>query len=210
MTSASTLARRAREADKKGHRSAAKRLREQAAAMRRAARRKKKPKKARRARKAKRVTAKLRPFPFILPDAKQERSPLDQACDNILGLEADEGQRIKLRAALVEARVTATSMADDRWRGQMDTIKTAHNIAIVSGFMAIVESMDQFNNGTLPHTVTLTGHTVAKVYDALRKAGYTRDGMSGGGAARERLKNWQVNKKWNVVTDADADEAAND
>ena len=55
----------------------------------------------------------------------------------------------------------------------------AHAIAVVSGFIAIVKHAGKYMGGPLPPTMTFTGHTVSKVYDALRAAGYTEEGKQG-------------------------------
>lgn len=223
MSSPSTLVRLAKKAADRGHLNAAKRLREQAAQMRRDLRAKKKaPKKARKKAPAKKLSRKDRKVVADLiksrgavhalpgngnnPDLMQrglqevhaeggaKAATITDVAEKLVANKNGEHFAIELRAALIDARIQGENKSAAIYGPQIENITEAHRISIVSSFMAIVEAMERENKG-LPATITMSGYTIAKVYDALRKAGYTRDGLNGGGKAREHIarpKSWQV------------------
>lgn len=188
MTSASTLIRRAKEAEKKGHKFAAKRLREQAAAMRRKDRKKEKEVPSIGMTVSEVAAAMNRNMAPNTGAAVQSTNPLDEACDRVLGAgNGSPEQRIALRRELVDARVIGRKEFEDRWRDEFKITEESHRINVVSGFMATIEASEKLNNGALPVSLTIAGYTAAQVYDALRKAGYSSRGLVGGGIARENI-----------------------
>lgn len=192
MTSASTLIRRAKVAEKKGHKFAAKRLREQAATMRR---------KARKAKKAKKVVpAKMiARLAELLPSVEQPKSELDLAVERVLGPKATAARAIGMRRELVEARKTGENNAAAKHASTVNMMTESHRICMVSSLIAIVEHAEKLN-GSLPPTMVVSGYLLAKVVDALRLAGYTSDGLNGSGTNRDAIavrvsesrKGWQI------------------
>jgi len=185
MTSASTLIRKARLAESRGHRAAGKRLRADAAKLRRAARKKKaKPAKKKKAKKAAtKVQRAIAAVAALAPSVgEQAKSPLDLAVERVLGTDATLEQSIALRRELLEARKTGENNAAARHA----SVQEAHDISTVCGFIAITEHSERLN-GNLPPTMAVSGYMVAKLVQALRKAGYTRDGLNGSGTNREAI-----------------------
>lgn len=86
---------------------------------------------------------------------------------------------IGLRARLVEAKVTGGRQADEINTNLLKTVHEVNRINVVSAFMARLEGVQKLNNGPLPPTVFVDGFTLARVYDALRDAGYTTEGKGG-------------------------------
>lgn len=219
MTSPSTLIRQAKQAEKKGHRFAAKRLREQAAKLRREAReaknyaasvsaelRKKKRKKPHKivAALQQAVQHAMVAAPLMEPD-QEAKSWLEVAVDRVLGEKATEEQRIGMRRELVEARKMGVATTDEAYQGQLRAVTEANRIKMVSGLIAIAEHAEKLNGG-LPHTMVVSGYTLAKVIDALKLAGYTRDGLNGSGTTREAIAaRHSEGKRW-VVHREDTDE----
>lgn len=94
---------------------------------------------------------------------------------------------IALRSLFFEGkaagRMEQIFLADDAEKHQQERLKSvmeANAICVVSGFMAIVKHAERYAAGALPPTMTFTGYTVAKLYDALRDAGYTENGKDSG------------------------------
>lgn len=58
-----------------------------------------------------------------------------------------------------------------------DEQSAEHAIVIISGFMAMIEVMSGLNGGGLPPAIVVTGVSAARVYDALKKFGYTKEGF---------------------------------
>ncbi len=83
-----------------------------------------------------------------------------------------DGFEIGLRGLFVDADKRAT----ERLKGQQEL----HRINVVSGFMARVQAVEKLNGGPLPPFMAIDGYTVARVYDALRDAGYSVDGRDSG------------------------------
>jgi len=205
MTSPSTLIRKARLAESRGHKSAGKRLREEAAKLRRAARKKKaKPApKRKKAKKPSKIITGLEQaltHAMTLPDPVADKSPLELAVDRLLGPKSTPDQRIVARRELVEARKAGENNAAARYAA----LKEAHDISTVCGFIAICEHSEHLN-GNLPPTMAVSGYMVSKLVDALRKAGYTRDGINGGGTTREAIgqRVSESRKEWRAVTGDD-------
>lgn len=216
MTSPSTLIRQAKEADKKGHRFIAKRLRAKAAALRRDYRIAKKntaaiTAEARRKKQNKIITGlqqavqhAIASAPLMEPD-QEAKSWLEVAVDRVLGEKATEEQRIGMRRELVEARKMGVATTDEAYQGQLRAVTEANRIKMVSGLIAIAEHAEKLNGG-LPHTMVVSGYTLAKVIDALKLAGYTRDGLNGSGTTREAIAaRHSEGKRW-VVHREDTDE----
>lgn len=205
MSSPSTLIRKARLAESRGHKSAGKRLREEAAKLRRAARKKKaKPApKRKKAKKPSKIITGLEQaltHAMTLPDPVADKSPLELAVDRLLGPKSTPDQRIVARRELVEARKAGENNAAARYAA----LKEAHDISTVCGFIAICEHSEHLN-GNLPPTMAVSGYMVSKLVDALRKAGYTRDGINGGGTTREAIgqRVSESRKEWRAVTGDD-------
>lgn len=200
MSSPSTLIRRARLAESRGHRHAAKKLREQASKLRRIAREAKNYATSKAAERAK--TKRKKPLVvqgLIETTATQERSLFDDAVDRVLGPDVALAQRIAMRRELVDAHIQGENNAAAKYGAQAKMNSEGHAISMVSSLIAIVEHSERLN-GSLPPTMVLPGYMVAKVVDALRKAGYTRDGLNGGGIARENIRKAVGEKPWEVYS----------
>ena len=91
-----------------------------------------------------------------------------------------ESFEIALRSLVVDGKVTGRKEAEQRHIDHVKQIAEVHAINTVCGFMAIVKDHESRNKGPLPPSVTLSGYTVAKIYDALRDAGYTENGKDSG------------------------------
>lgn len=94
---------------------------------------------------------------------------------------------IGLRTIMVDSKnrgrgeaLIEVDVADKRSIDALKAQREAHAISMVSGFIAIVKHAEKYLGSGLPPTMTFTGHTIAKVYDALRDAGYTEDGKDAG------------------------------
>lgn len=206
MSSPSTLIRKARLAESRGHKSAGKRLREEAAKLRRVARKKKakpapKRKKAKKSTKIERALMKAATAVFQQEvAAEQEKSPLDLVVERVLGPDATPEKQIAMRRELLEARKAGENNAAAKYAA----LKEAHDISTVCGFIAICEHYQRLN-GNLPPTMAVSGYMVSKLVDALRKAGYTRDGINGGGTTREAIgqRVSESRKEWRAVTGDD-------
>lgn len=66
---------------------------------------------------------------------------------------------------------------DQRHMDQMKRIHEQNAINVVCAFMAECEGMATENKGPLPKTIVVSGFTMARVIDALTKAGYSADGL---------------------------------
>lgn len=199
MTSPSTLIRKARLAESRGHKSAGKRLREEAAKLRRAAR-KKKAKPAPKRKKVKKITKIENAIYEAFRQEVEAKSPLDLVVERVLGPDATPEKQIAMRRELLEARKAGENNAAAKYAA----LKEAHDISTVCGFIAICEHYQRLN-GNLPPTMAVSGYMVSKLVDALRKAGYTRDGINGGGTTREAIgqRVSESRKEWRAVTGDD-------
>jgi hypothetical protein len=63
--------------------------------------------------------------------------------------------------------------------GRVEEINKQWAINFVSGFIARMNAEAKANGGPLPRSVVVDGATMARVIDALGKAGYTADGVTG-------------------------------
>jgi hypothetical protein len=211
MTSPSTLIRKARVAEAKGHRSAAKRLREQAAEMRRVGR-KKKPRKTTDMLEQERIVASLQKEVNIFEQKARVsvRGPMEDAVDRILGPNSTVEQRIAARRELTEARHLGERNAKSALNDDVEKLKEIHRISTVCGLISIVEHSEKLN-GNLPPTMIVSGYMVARVVDALRKAGYTRDGLNGGGTSRENIvmRSEEADWKWKQLSPSERIEGFN-
>lgn len=86
---------------------------------------------------------------------------------------------IALRASLVDAKVKGRREVEDQHVQTLKTVHEVNSINVVSAFCAEIEAIQKLNGGPLPPSLMLSGYTVARVYSALRDAGYTADGKSG-------------------------------
>lgn len=86
------------------------------------------------------------------------------------------GGKIQGRSEMMD-RVKATEALHVE---RLKLMQEAHAINVVSAFMARVDAAQKLNKGPLPAHVVLDGYTVARVYDALRDAGYTTEGRDSG------------------------------
>lgn len=86
---------------------------------------------------------------------------------------------IGLRARLVDAKVTGGRQADEINTNLLKTVHEVNRINVVSAFMAEMDGVQKLNGGPLPPSMMVSGYTLARVYDALRDAGYTTEGKSG-------------------------------
>lgn len=180
MTSPSTLIRKARLAESRGHKGAATRLRAEAAKLRRAARNKKTPKKPTKAAERDEIVKALAQETETL--MRTRSMGVIGPADMLLAQKDNPDFAIMLRRELLEARKTGENNAAAKYAAQIE----GHNISVISGLIAIVEHAQKLN-GSLPPTMALSGYMVAKVVEALRKAGYTRDGLDGSGTTRQAI-----------------------
>jgi hypothetical protein len=210
MSSPSTLIRKARLAESRGHKSAGKRLREEAAKLRRAAR-KKKAKPAPKRKKVKKITKIENAIYEAFRQEVEAKSPLDLVVERVLGPDATPEKQIAMRRELLEARKAGENNAAAKYAALKEAhaakyaaLKEAHDISTVCGFIAICEHYQRLN-GNLPPTMAVSGYMVSKLVDALRKAGYTRDGINGGGTTREAIgqRVSESRKEWRAVTGDD-------
>lgn len=104
-----------------------------------------------------------------------------------LALKRDPGSfEIQLRSLFVDGKVAARDdflaerMAASRANvDQLKAMVEASAIKVVSSFMARIKGMEA-GNQPLPASFVLDGYTAARIYDALRDAGYTTEGKQGG------------------------------
>lgn len=90
-----------------------------------------------------------------------------------------DGFGINLRLALVNARVDGERKAEAAGVERMHTQIEAQHINVVCAFLAEMSGIAALNRGPMPRAVMVSGYTVARILDALRKAGYTEDGKEG-------------------------------
>lgn len=86
---------------------------------------------------------------------------------------------IGVRAALLEARRDGERKAETAGVERMHTQIEAQHINVVCAFLAEMSGIAALNRGPMPRAVMVSGYTVARIVDALRKAGYTEDGKEG-------------------------------
>lgn len=72
------------------------------------------------------------------------------------------------RLKVLGEQADAMSESNKRWA-----------ISIVAGFIARMNAEAKANGGPLPRSIIVDGATMARVVDALEKAGYTPDGVTG-------------------------------
>lgn len=87
--------------------------------------------------------------------------------------------KTQLLGMISAARNDMLMKAEDN---RIDAIKASNEawkINFVSGFMARMNAEAKANGGPLPRAVVVDGVTMARVVDALEKAGYTADGVTG-------------------------------
>ncbi len=99
---------------------------------------------------------------------------------------SDGGLGIALRSLFTEGRAAGRKLAGierDTLIGEaherLSTQIQANNIKTVCSFMCRIKGMEDGGKG-LPPFFVLDGWTAARVYDALREAGYTTEGKQGG------------------------------
>lgn len=211
MTSPSTLIRQAKRTKNKAE---AKRLREQAATLRR------------NGRAAKKLTdtagkvnvavknTRWQPMPGfrasikkISPDggtitietgpgvnqAMQVRNRLDEAVDEIFKVTRDKKLKdsampvIAVRRRLVEAKAEGREEAQKEARHRADMAREMTKIAVVSGFIATADQLAKLNGGPMPQTAVISGYTLARVIDALRDAGWSENGKTSMGRHQANL-----------------------
>jgi len=197
MSSSSTMFRKAKEALKKGHRSAAKRFREEGNKLRRKEREAAAYAASKKA-EVRKSKKKAIPEPEIIASLQQamnyadtvnaaERQqtiqdhPLNQATARIMGHISRDSPLMEetIRRELIDAQALGASEVHDNTRMLLKIQSDAAAVNVVSGFMAICELAQKANDGALPPTLSLSGYTAAKVYDALKEVGYTANGRQG-------------------------------
>lgn len=92
---------------------------------------------------------------------------------------------IAMRANLVDAKVRGKRDAEEAHVSLLRTVHEVNALNVVCAFVAEIEGIQALHRGTLPPTLMLSGYTVARVYSALRDAGYTSEGK--GGVRRESI-----------------------
>lgn len=100
----------------------------------------------------------------------------------------DGHNKIKQRLYLLRADAAhdVQKQMHEEHSDRIKEINNIHAIDTVSSFMAIVEAAGRLNGGPLPPAMVIGGRVVAKVYDALREAGYTANGFQ---TQRENIMN---------------------
>ena len=199
MTSASTLIRRAAKAKP----AQAKKLRAEAAKLRRAARARKKPgpnpattaigadPKANRAANALGTQGGLRgdnstDMNFAQRSAAQGWQPAPlvstERAEALMKLARHKGTDVgnihhELCRIAANAGHEARQEADQRHIETLKHIHEANAINVVCAFVATANAMAKANRGPMPETVIVSGFQLARVVDALEKAGYSADGL---------------------------------
>lgn len=195
MSSSSSMFRKAKEALKKGHKSAADRLRKEGNKLRREERQSaayaasKKAETRKSKKKAKKKVAERNKIIAGLQEAVNyaeaqqtvSQHPIHQATARIMGHIKGDSPLMEetIRRELLDAQAMGTREAHDHHRMMLKIQSDAAAVNVVSGFMAICELAQQANGGALPSTMSMSGYTAAKVYDALKEVGYTTNGRQG-------------------------------
>jgi hypothetical protein len=203
MTSPSTLIRRARKAKNPAE---SKRLRAQAAKMRRELRAKKvKPKKAK-AKKPKKVTNPVAAMDNTWSMVKNNLNEIlygdnakvgaklgQQATDSSINpwLDSRSDQLVKaakkgdgntfdaiLSDMMRGARMNALQEAEREHTEVLKALHEANSIKVVSAFIAEIEGIKALNRGVLSPTIMVSSFTINRVVAALRDNGYTEFGNS--------------------------------
>lgn len=71
----------------------------------------------------------------------------------------------------------ARAEADVRHIEALKQVHEANAINVVCAFVAAAEGWARSNGGPMPATAVIAGHTLARVVDALKNAGYSADGL---------------------------------
>jgi hypothetical protein len=86
---------------------------------------------------------------------------------------------IALRSNIVDARIKASKATRAAADEQLRTQREAHNICVVSAFLAEMGALSRHHNGELPAATIVPGYTIVRLIDALRRVGYTENGKEG-------------------------------
>lgn len=90
-----------------------------------------------------------------------------------------DGFGISVRAALIGARIFGRKQETVDHAKRLETLMEVQNINVVSAFIAEMNGIAAMNRGPLPPVIMVSGYTLARVLDALRRAGYTENGKEG-------------------------------
>lgn len=75
------------------------------------------------------------------------------------------------------AQYEAKQEAQEAHRKALIHNNEQHHINVVCAFVAAAEGLALSNGGPMPATAVIAGYTLARVVDALQKAGYSADGL---------------------------------
>jgi hypothetical protein len=75
-----------------------------------------------------------------------------------------------------DATYKARQEAEAAHTNALRTIYEINSINVVSAFLAEIEGVNALNKGSLPPSVMVSGFTLARIVAALRNAGYTTEG----------------------------------
>lgn len=108
------------------------------------------------------------------PPAPSETAEIVKLARGKNPLEAVENKLMMLKA---NARYGGMEEAEEAASKQRAQAREVMEINVISAFMARLNAAAKFNGGPLPLTFIVDGYTLARVCDALHKAGYDADGL---------------------------------
>jgi hypothetical protein len=117
--------------------------------------------------------APMPPDPIVSKDAAENLMKV--ARHKNTSPEAFQSELLRIAA---NAKYEAKKEAQDEHRKAIIRNNEQHHINAVCAFIAELEGLSRENGGPMPQAVVLSGYTVARVIDALKKAGYSAEGLA--------------------------------